>query len=338
MSPRKKNVTAKDIARACGLSQATVSYVMNNKEGKKISEATRRLVLQTARELNYIPNSTARSMRTNRSMSIGVVTGWNNLSMGFSLVLRGVKEYLDAAGYSITLLHDDVNAKNDHEYVRYYRSARIDGLLFLFYEMEPETMALLQRERIPFFLVDESGVWHTADQSHTLLEDGIRQAVSLCRERGFRRLKFFSLQRGDSLFSKKWNLFSRAIQEEYPQAELQRLVFPAHGKKNESLREEFYQALCQNPADAAISSNPRTGWLVQGAILRREFSLPPSVRHICLAASGIFELAYPTITCLDMPLEEMGKYAARQIVRSLSGLPVEEHTFAYTLKEGHSTQ
>ena len=98
MSPRKKNVTAKDIARACGLSQATVSYVMNNKEGKKISEATRRLVLQTARELNYIPNSTARSMRTNRSMSIGVVTGWNNLSMGFSLVLRGVKEYLDAAG------------------------------------------------------------------------------------------------------------------------------------------------------------------------------------------------------------------------------------------------
>ena len=62
------------------------------------------------------------------------------------------------------------------------------------------------------------------------------------------------------------------------------------------------------------------------------------MRHICLAASGIFELAYPTITCLDMPLEEMGKYAARQIVRGLSGLPVEEHTFACTLKEGHSTQ
>ena len=152
MSPRKKNVTAKDIARACGLSQATVSYVMNNKEGKKNQRShPPAWCWKTARELNYIPNSTARSMRTNRSMSIGVVTGWNNLSMGFSLVLRGVKEYLDAAGYSITLLHDDVNAKNDHEYVRYYRSARIDGLLFLFYEMEPETMALLQRERIPFF-------------------------------------------------------------------------------------------------------------------------------------------------------------------------------------------
>ena len=58
--PRKKSVTAKDIARVCGISQATVSYVMNNKEGKKISEATRQLVLKTARELNYVPNSTAK--------------------------------------------------------------------------------------------------------------------------------------------------------------------------------------------------------------------------------------------------------------------------------------
>ena len=96
--PRKKSVTAKDIARVCGISQATVSYVMNNKEGKKISEATRQLVLKTARELNYVPNSTARSMRTNRSMSIGVVSGRNNLTIGFSHILRGIKEYLYKAG------------------------------------------------------------------------------------------------------------------------------------------------------------------------------------------------------------------------------------------------
>ena len=46
--PRKKSVTAKDMANACGISQATVSYVINNKEGKKISEATRKMVFETA--------------------------------------------------------------------------------------------------------------------------------------------------------------------------------------------------------------------------------------------------------------------------------------------------
>ena len=96
--PRKKSVTAKDIANACGISQATVSYVINNKEGKKISEATRRMVLETAKKLNYVPNSTARSMRTNRAMSIGVIPGRNNLSIGFSHVLWGIKNFLDSAG------------------------------------------------------------------------------------------------------------------------------------------------------------------------------------------------------------------------------------------------
>ena len=219
--PRKKSVTAKDIARVCGISQATVSYVMNNKEGKKISEATRQLVLKTARELNYVPNSTARSMRTNRSMSIGVVSGRNNLTIGFSHILRGIKEYLDKAGYSITLLTDDgrerlKDSPEQHEYVRYYRSSRIDGILFLFYEMEDSVMKMLEEEHIPFFLVDESGVWCGSQQQHTLLEEGIAQAVTLCREKRFLNLGFFSSQFGDTLFSRKWGLFSRLLAENHP--------------------------------------------------------------------------------------------------------------------------
>ena len=335
--PRKKSVTAKDIANACGISQATVSYVINNKEGKKISEATRRLVLETAKKLNYVPNSTARSMRTNRAMSIGVVSGRNNLSIGFSHVLRGIKDFLDTAGYSITLLNDDSQEENQHEYVRYYRSARVDGLLFLFYEMEDSTMEMLHREKIPFFLVDESGVWCSPDQQHTLLEDGISQAVALCRKKGFQRLCFFSMLRGETLFSRKWGLFSCTLEREYPEAELTRCIFQAQGASVQELCRQFRETIDQNPVDAIITPNPRVGWMAQSAILEKEFSIPFPMRHICLAASGMFSLIYPTVTCLDMPLEEMGEYAARQIVRVLSGLPIQEHSFGCVLKEGVST-
>lgn len=335
--PRKKNVTAKDIANACGISQATVSYVINNKEGKKISDATRQLVLETARQLNYVPNSTARSMRTNRSMSIGIVSGRNNLSLGFSHVLRGVKEYLDSAGYSITLLNDDSGDIDQHEYVRYYRSSRIDGILFLFYEMEDSTMKMLEEEHIPFFLADESGVWHSAEQHHTLLEDGISQAVELCRQKQLQRIRFFSLQYGEALFSKKWNLFSSALAKGYPEAELKRFIFQTVDIPVPELCDNFYNALCSEEFDVAITPNPRIGWLVQSAILQKQFSIPMPIRHICIAASSMFQLIYPTITSLDMPLEEMGCYAAKQLVRVLSGLAIEEHVFSCFLKEGIST-
>lgn len=43
-------------------------------------------------------------------------------------------------------------------------------------------MKMLEEEHIPFFLVDESGVWCGSQQQHTLLEEGISQAVTLCRE------------------------------------------------------------------------------------------------------------------------------------------------------------
>ena len=52
----KKNVTAKDIAKLCGVSQATVSYVINNRQNQKISEETRRKVLDAVEALHYYPN------------------------------------------------------------------------------------------------------------------------------------------------------------------------------------------------------------------------------------------------------------------------------------------
>ena len=55
--------TIKEIAKACGVSVATVSNILNKKPGA--SEATRNLVLKTAKEMNYMPNYVAKNLRGN---------------------------------------------------------------------------------------------------------------------------------------------------------------------------------------------------------------------------------------------------------------------------------
>jgi transcriptional regulator with XRE-family HTH domain len=67
-----KKITIKDIAREAKVSVATVSYVLNNRTDQRISEDTRRKVLQIANLLNYTPNQSAKALATNRSQNVAV--------------------------------------------------------------------------------------------------------------------------------------------------------------------------------------------------------------------------------------------------------------------------
>ena len=67
-----KKVTVKDVAREAGVSVATVSYIMNNRTDQKISDSTRKKVLQIANLLNYRPSHAAVSLATGRTNVIGV--------------------------------------------------------------------------------------------------------------------------------------------------------------------------------------------------------------------------------------------------------------------------
>ncbi len=68
----EKRTTVKDVAKAAGVSVATVSYIMNDKPGQKISEDTKKKVLQIANLLNYTPSYAAKSLATGRNNMIGI--------------------------------------------------------------------------------------------------------------------------------------------------------------------------------------------------------------------------------------------------------------------------
>lgn len=70
MTATSGRVTARDVARAAGVSQATVSYVINDNPNQKISEETRTRVLQAVRDLGYTPSAAARALRKGSSQVV----------------------------------------------------------------------------------------------------------------------------------------------------------------------------------------------------------------------------------------------------------------------------
>ena len=83
----------KDIAKACGLSVATVSRVFN--EPQKVSPKTRALVLETAEKLNFSLNRVASALRSGRSKSIGVLVPFINNHV-FASAIKAMEELVDA--------------------------------------------------------------------------------------------------------------------------------------------------------------------------------------------------------------------------------------------------
>ena len=106
-APASGHVNLRMLAEHLGLSQTTVSLVLNNSpSAKSIPQETRNRVVEAAHRLDYRPNYFARSLRQSRSMSVGVLAP--DLSEGyFTRVMGGVVEELTAAHYFyFTACHD----------------------------------------------------------------------------------------------------------------------------------------------------------------------------------------------------------------------------------------
>ncbi|WP_326573415.1 LacI family transcriptional regulator [Streptomyces sp. NBC_00481] len=77
MAPRSERVTSADVAREAGVSRATVSFVLNNTQHQKITDATRQRVLAAAQKLGYAPSAAARTLRYGRSdVVLGLLPDW----------------------------------------------------------------------------------------------------------------------------------------------------------------------------------------------------------------------------------------------------------------------
>lgn len=120
-------VTIRDVAQSSGLSVATVSMVLNG-VGRRIPEATQRLVQETAQQLGYFPNLQARSLRSRRTRSVGVLV-FDITDPYCSLMIRGIENSLGEAGYIPVLADLQNTPQRLQQCVQMLIERRVEGLI-----------------------------------------------------------------------------------------------------------------------------------------------------------------------------------------------------------------
>ncbi len=333
---RHQGITAKDIALACDVSQATVSYVVNNTEGKRVSEAKRQQILKMAEELNYFPNRSAKSMRQQTCSSVGLICGNNYDNTGFGDTLRGIKKSFDEAGYTLTIL-SDFNDPERKEILRYFYSNSIAGVIYIAFDTQVIYTSVLDVNHIPYALISENGVSCNRFEPQKAFENVIRDCISFCHDNRLSRIRYFTRSINGRILHNKYDLIYKALHDLYPESDFQRIICDIRKKNDEEITVPMERYLKNHDFDIAITANQHFGLLMQNCILKNGFALPQRPKHICLASSPFLLTIYPQISSLKIPLYEMGCYAAELMLALIHEEPIEERHFECQLIHGDTT-
>jgi len=167
-------VTIRDVAREAGVSVATVSRVLN--DSGPVRESTRQRVREAARRLHFSPNTTARSLSTSQTKTLGVLLP-DVYGEFFSEIMRGIDQQARRRGFHV-LLSGAHNEAAEVEAAVHAMRGRVDGLILMAAELDPEVLERSLPDRVPVVLINAD---HDASRFNTINVDNYGGAAAMTR-------------------------------------------------------------------------------------------------------------------------------------------------------------
>ncbi|WP_243345706.1 LacI family DNA-binding transcriptional regulator [Parabacteroides sp. FAFU027] len=149
----KKKVSLKDIAAHVGVSTALVSYVLNNKKEGRISKEVTAKIKQAAIDLNYQPNQIARSLKAQKTLTIGLIVA-DIANPYSSQIARIIEDEAQRHGYTVIFGSSDESGSKTQDLIMLLMNRQVDGFIIAFPERCEEQVNYLKRVGVPFVMID----------------------------------------------------------------------------------------------------------------------------------------------------------------------------------------
>ena len=311
---KKRGVTIMDVARASGVSYATVSRVLSGYEF--VRESTRNRVMQAVEHLGYVANVQARSLAGGRSHIIGLlVPNLDNSYVG--TIMAGIDQELEHANYELMLYTTHHHPRNESFYVNAIANGLTEGLL-LIVPMDPATyLDTLREQNFPYVLIDQAD---TADNSNVIDAtnwQGAYEATRYLSQLGHTRIAFITgalavRSAVDRLRGYKAALADCGIPV------MEELVI--EGDYQQKTGYEATKSLLQRldaPPTAIFASNDLSAFGAMDAAREWGLRIPDDISIIGFDDIPQASLVYPKLTTVRQPLEQMGQIAVKMLLERI---------------------
>src|SRR6202043_1490201 len=183
----ERPATLRDVAAAARVHPATASRALNPETRILVSEDTARRVTAAAAKLGYRPNPVARSLRTRRSHTVGVLIPDLNNRL-FPPIVRGLEDRLAAAGYVALIGNTDSDDERERMVFEQMRARHVDGLVLATARLRHPLLAEAARSEMPVVLINRLAQDYSFPSVTVDNERGVRMAVAHLSALGHRRI------------------------------------------------------------------------------------------------------------------------------------------------------
>jgi DNA-binding LacI/PurR family transcriptional regulator len=184
---RQPTVTIKDVAQACGVAPSTVSNALTGKG--YVRAKTRDQVIAAATRLGYRASSLARSMRLQRTWTVGVLLA-DITNPFFPDLVRGMEDVLWARHYNLMLCNTDYDKAKEAAYLHHLVDKRLDGLILASTAADSPEVMVLRERGMPFVMLNRRHRTLATDYIGIDNRRGTATAVQHLAELGHSRIAF----------------------------------------------------------------------------------------------------------------------------------------------------
>lgn len=311
-----KRPTIRDVARLAGVDPSLVSRIVNNHPKAASTPETRQRVLDAVDHLGYRPSVSARSLRTARTMTIGLLLPDLSNPMYVSIV-RGAEAAARDLGYGI-VLGSQVDAGDDDELTRLLRDGRVDGLLVASGTLNDDVLrSAAVAGPGPIVLVNRNvpGV-----EASVTVDDvaGARLAVEHLASLGHDSIVgLFGPADIDTTLRRREGFRAGCAERGVAGVEIETGSWTAEAGYRTTL-----ELIASHRVPTAIfASTIAMGLGVLRAAREASISVPADLSVITLHDSDLADFFTPPLTAIAMPSEEMGEVATRLLDEMVNGSP-----------------
>jgi LacI family transcriptional regulator len=187
MAMTERPATLRDVATAAGVHPATASRALNPGTRLLVSEETAQRVLDAAARLGYRPNPVARSLRTRRSNSIGVLIPDLNNPL-FPPIVRGVEDMLAGHGYVALIGNTDGDPQRERMVFDQMRARHVDGFVLATATLRNPILDEAAAADLPVVLMNRTAHGYPFSSVSVDNEQGVRAAVAHLASLGHTRI------------------------------------------------------------------------------------------------------------------------------------------------------